>query len=65
MERDEDVPEWEKSKENVQPRRYGRSVGKLNTGLCARTESEVSSKLKLEKEYVLLLYLFIAVNFVF
>lgn len=44
------VPEWEKSKENVQPRKQGRSVGKLNAGLAARTETDTHTKLKIEKE---------------
>ena len=46
----EEVPEWEKCKENVQPRKQGRNVGKLSTGLVARTETDAASKLKVEKE---------------
>ena len=52
MERDEEVPEWEKSKENVQPRKHGRCADILNSGLSARSEKDTSTKLKLEKEYV-------------
>lgn len=46
----EDVPEWEKSKENVQPRKQGRSVAKLAVGLSARTEADSQAVLKAEKE---------------
>lgn len=45
-----DTPEWEKSKENVQPRKEGRSARKLNTGLNAISDFDVSAKLKVEKE---------------
>jgi len=47
-----DTPEWEKSKENVQPRKEGRSARKLNTGLNAISDFDVSAKLKVEKEWV-------------
>lgn len=43
------VPEWEKCKENVQPRKQGRCIGSLNSGLVAKTEPEVAIKLKDEK----------------
>ncbi|XP_067943218.1 mitotic checkpoint serine/threonine-protein kinase BUB1-like [Watersipora subatra] len=50
MERDEEIPEWEKSKENVQPRKHGRCADILNSGLSARSEKDTLTKLKLEKE---------------
>lgn len=44
------TPEWETSKENIQPRKGGRSVGKLALGIAARTEVDAATKLKHEKE---------------
>lgn len=46
----DDAPEWEMSKENVQPRKCGRSVGKLAFGMAARTETDAAIKIKQEKE---------------
>jgi len=50
MDVDENPPEWEMSKENVQPRKKGRSVATLNACLSARSEAEAAIKLKEQRE---------------